>query len=102
MATGLTSLNALYRAFGDLRRALDDNDVNAIHEATNAIKLAADDVRAQGAWKMDPALAEKLDTLRPVIEAARVRVNLATDDVRQRLARLAQNGAGGTSATYGR
>ena len=36
------------------------------------------------------------------IESARVRVNLATDDVRQRIALLAHTGAEGTPLTYGR
>ena len=51
---------------------------------------------------MDPVLKQKIEALRPMIESARVRVNLATDDVRQRIALLAHTGAEGTPLTYGR
>lgn len=102
MATGIASLDVLYAAFGDLRRALDTQDPGAINAASKAVKAATDEVRAQGAWKMDPILNEKLKALRPLIESARVRVNVASDDVRQRIALLAQNGAESASATYSR
>lgn len=102
MATGIASIDALYAAFGELRRALDTHDAGAIAAATQAVKAATDDVRAQGAWKMDPVLSAKLDELRPLIEAARVRVNVASDDVRQRVALLAQHGTDSVTATYGR
>lgn len=102
MATGIASIDALYEAFGELRRALDSQDATAINTATRAVKVATDDVRAQGAWKMDPALNEKLKALAPLIQSARVRVNLATDDVRQRISLLAAHGAQGTPLTYRR
>ncbi len=102
MATGVASIDALYEAFGDLRRALDAQDASAINAANSAVKAATDAVRAQGAWKMDPALNEKLSALMPMIESARVRVNLASDDVRQRIGMLADRGAQGTALTYGR
>ncbi len=102
MATGIASIDTLNAAFGELRRALDSHDIAAISTATKAVKRATDDVRAQGAWRQDPALTEKLNELRPLIEAARLRVNLASDDVRQRIALLAQHGADVAPATYGR
>lgn len=102
MATGIASIDRLYTVFGELRRALDTHDAGAISSATQAVKAATDDVRAQGAWKMDAALKAKLDELRPLIDAARVRVNVASDDVRQRVALLAQNGTENATATYGR
>lgn len=101
MAGGPASLDALHAACGQLRRALDAHDADAINTATRAVKIATDAVRAQGAWKMDSALSDTLNSLRPLIESARIRVNLASDDVRRRLARLAENGAS-ASATYGR
>jgi hypothetical protein len=101
MAGGVASLDDLHTAFGDLRRALDANDPDAINSATRAVKRAADTVQAQGAWKTGPELSEKLNALRPLIESARVRVNLASDDVRRRVGLLVEHGAA-SSATYGR
>lgn len=101
MAGGVASLDDLHTAFGDLRRALDASDADAINAAARAVKRAADAVQAQGAWKTGPALSEKLNSLRPLIESARIRVNLASDDARRRVALLAEQGAA-SSATYGR
>lgn len=101
--TGVASLDALYTAFGELRRALDSQDPIAIAAANRAISTATDKVRAHGAWRFDPELRERLETLSPMIESARVRVNLASDDVRQRLSLLARGGTAQVSGlTYGR
>ncbi|MCC6482419.1 MAG: hypothetical protein IT554_08435 [Sphingomonadaceae bacterium] len=102
MASGIASLDKLHAAFGDLRRALDTYDAAKINAAAAVVKAATEDVRAQGAWTMDPALRQKIEALRPLIESARVRVNLASDDVRQKIALLTQSGADGMPLTYGR
>ncbi len=102
MATGIASLEKLQQAFAELRCALDSQDAAQIHAATAIVKAATEDVRSQGAWKMDPVLKQKIEALRPLIESARVRVNLASDDVRQRISLLAHNGAQGTPLTYHR
>ena len=102
MANGIASLDRLAEAFGQLRRALDSGEASEINAAAAIVKAATDDVRAQGAWRMDPVLKQKIEALRRMIESARVRVNLATDDVRQRIALLAHTGAEGTPLTYGR
>lgn len=102
MPSGIASLEKLQAAFAELRRALDSQDAAQINAATAIVKAATDDVRSHGAWKMDPALKQKIEALRPMIESARVRVNLASDDVRQRISHLAQSGAEGTPLTYGR
>ena len=95
--------DALYEAFGDLRRALDTRDASEIHNATKKVKAASDTVRTQGAWKMDAELRGKLESLKPLIESARVRVNIASDDVRQRIALLGGNAGNSASAnTYSR
>tara|TARA_R110000787_G_scaffold74167_4_gene165047 strand:+ start:494 stop:808 length:315 start_codon:yes stop_codon:yes gene_type:complete len=101
--TGIASVDALYEAFGDLRRALDTRDASEIHNATKKVKAASDTVRTQGAWKMDAELRGKLESLKPLIESARVRVNIASDDVRQRIALLGGNAGNSASAnTYSR
>ena len=102
MPGGNTSIDSLTGAFGDLRRALDSQDAAAINSATRALKAATDDARAHGAWHMTPELKEKLTALLPKMESARVRVNLASDDVRRRIAMLGDNGANNASLTYGR
>lgn len=102
MTAGIASVDALYEAFGDLRRALDTQDPSLIQNATRAVSAAAADVRAQGAWRMDSQLRMKLESLAPLIESARVRVNLASDDVRRRVALLADRGAQSAPLTYGR
>lgn len=100
--TTRASVDALTEAFGALRAALDTRDAAAIMAASKAVRTACDDVRAQGAWRLDPAVRAKLEALVPMIEAARVRVNLASDDVRQRIAMLAQHGVETAAATYTR
>lgn len=102
MPSGIASLEKLQAAFGELRHALDSQDAAQISAATAIVKAATDDVRSHGAWKMDADLRQKIEALKPMIESARVRVNLASDDARQRISRLAQNGAQGTPLTYGR
>lgn len=100
--TTRTSVNSLYDAFGALRRALDTQDAAAIMAASKAVRVACEGVRAQGAWQLDPDVRAKLEELVPMIEAARVRVNLASDNVRQRIAMLAQSGVETAAATYTR
>lgn len=102
MSGGIASLEKLQQAFAELRRALDSQDAGQINAATAVLKAATDDVRSHGAWKMDADLKQKIDALKPMIESARVRVNIASDDVRQRISHLAQNGAQGTPLTYSR
>lgn len=102
MATGVASIEVLQKAFGDLRRALDAQDASLINDATKAVRGAVDAVRAQGAWHIEPQLRKMLESLVPTIESARVRVSLASDDVRGRIAMLADRGAENTALTYRR
>ncbi len=102
MPNGIASLEKLTDAFNELRRALDSYDSAQINAAAALVKAATDEVRAQGVWAKDPALKEKIEALKPMIESARVRANLASDTVRQRLGLLAQTGAENVSLTYQR
>lgn len=103
MATGIASIDALDEAFGELRRALETHDASRINAATKKLSAVLDSVKSQGAWRMEPALRDKLDALLPAIESARVHVNLASDDVRQRIGMLADRGANkAASLTYRR
>jgi len=102
MRLGLTALDELFAAFEDLREVLDCQDAAAIERASGRVSKAAAAVRAIGAWRSDPAVIERLATLLPLIEAARVRTNLLADYSRQRLAMLASRGAAPARMTYGR
>lgn len=99
---GVAALERMTQAFGVLRTALDSNDASAIFEASRKVREATAEVRAHGAWRSDPVMREKLTALIPLIESARVRVNLSSDNVRQRIALLADYGQGGVQATYSR
>ncbi|MEO8723642.1 MAG: hypothetical protein ABI395_08995 [Sphingobium sp.] len=89
-------------AFAVLRAALDSNEPAAILKASRQVSEATAEVRIHGAWRSDPVIKEKLSALMPLIEAARIRVNLSSDNVRQRIALLADYGQDGVQATYHR
>lgn len=102
MPLGLAALDDLFAAFEQLRDALDGIDVAAIEAAGNRVGHAAAAVRAIGAWRSDPAVVERLKAMPPLLESARVRINLLSDHANQRLAMLATHGARHAPLTYGR
>ena len=102
MPLGIAALDSLGQAFDDLRAALGGNDPHAIEAATARVGQAAAAVRAIGAWRSDPAVADRLAALAPLIESARIRVNLLADHTSQRLSVLAAHGAIAAPLTYGR
>ncbi|GLI97772.1 hypothetical protein [Sphingobium sp. BS19] len=98
----LSALDALREAFADLRNALDGDDMAQVDAATARVREATAQVRAQGAWRDEPAVREKLNSLMPIIDAARVRTNVLTDNARQRMDLLAAHGADHAPLTYRR
>ena len=102
MPLGLAALNDLHDAFEELRAVLGGNDVAAIESATHRVSRAAAGVRAIGAWRSDTALADRIRAMLPLIDSARVRVNLLADHASQRLSILASHGARTAPLTYGR
>ena len=102
MPSGSAAINRLHTAFGVLRSALDSNDPAAILAASTEVRAITSDIRAQGAWRQDPVLHEKIQSLLPLIESARLRVNMASDHVRQRISLLADYGSEDAKPTYGR
>lgn len=102
MPLGLVALDDLFDAFEDLRDVLDGHDATAIEMASNRVSRAAASVRAIGAWRSDPDVVERLSALVPMLDSARIRVNLLTDHAHQRLAILAAHGAHSVPLTYGR
>ncbi|HKY83012.1 MAG TPA: hypothetical protein VJM09_16265 [Sphingobium sp.] len=102
MPLGLAALDDLFSAFEELRAALDGTDAIAIEAAANRIDRAAASVRAIGAWRSDEAVKARLTALVPLLESARVRINVLADHAGQRLSILASHGSTQAPLTYGR
>lgn len=102
MPLGLAALDDLFSAFEELRGVLDGVDPLAIEAAGNRIDKAAAAVRAVGAWRSDEAVKARLTTLMPLLESARVRINVLTDQANQRLSILASHGSTQAPLVYGR
>lgn len=102
MPLTLAALDELANAFEELRGVLGGNDAAAIEQASARVGQAASAVRAIGAWRSDPAVTERLKAMVPLLESARMRVNLLSDHTSQRLSILASHGAQTAPLTYGR
>lgn len=102
MPLGLAALDDLFAAAERLRHALGESDAQAIDAAAARVGQAAGAVRAIGAWRSDPAVADRLKALGPLLESARVRSHLLADHAAQRLSLLAAHGATTAPLTYSR
>ena len=102
MPLGVAALDDLFSAFEELRVALDGTDVTTIDAAASRVSRCAAAVRAIGAWRADDAIRARVAALLPLIEAARVRINVLTDHAGQRLALLAAHGSTQAPLVYGR
>ncbi|HEX7876972.1 MAG TPA: hypothetical protein VF489_10360 [Sphingobium sp.] len=102
MPLGLAALDDLFAAFDELRSALDGADVATIEAATRQVDKSAAAARAIGAWRADAAVKARLTALLPLLESARVRINVLSDHASQRLAILASHGSTQAPLTYGR
>ena len=100
--TGGADIDSMTEAFTQLRYALESNDAARILDASRVVREATMRVRANGEWRMNGELHDKLTDLVPLIESARLRVNLASDDVRKKLSLLADRGGSEAKITYGR
>lgn len=102
MPLGLVALDDLFDAFEDLRDVLDGSDAAAIELASNRVSHAAAAVRGIGAWRSDTHTVARLTAMLPLLDSARVRVNVLSDYANQRLAILAAHGSSHAPLTYGR
>ena len=98
----LSALDQLRDAFADLRNALDGDDVALVDAATQSVRDATARVRAAGAWRDEPAVRDRLNSLMPLIDAARIRTNVLNDNARQRIDLLSAHGHGQGPLTYSR
>lgn len=92
----------LENVMGLLRQSLDHRDAAAIMLATKEVAIAVDAVRARQGEEISPEIHARLNAMTGMIENARVRVNVAADDVRRRIDQLAQQGVEGAASLYGR
>lgn len=95
-------LDLLRDALAALRDALDGDDVSGIDAATARVSSAVSQVRAVGAWRDEPVLRERIASVVPLMEAARIRTSVLADQTRQRIALLAEYGAMSAPLTYKR
>lgn len=103
MTATVASVDGLENAFDALHRALEGRDAAAILSATRDIRAAVDELRSARGGTLDTELRARLEVLLPEIDTARVKVNQASDTVRQRMERLAQRGVETAAPlTYGR
>ncbi len=102
MPLGLAAIDNLSHAFDELRAVLDGVDAAAIEQASARVANAAAGVQAIGAWRSDPEVVDRLKTLAPLLDSARLRVKLLADHAQQRLALLAVHGSSHAPLTYGR
>ncbi|MFZ2995891.1 hypothetical protein [Sphingobium sp.] len=102
MPLSLAALDDLFEAFEDLRDVLDGTDAVAIDIASNRVAHAAQAVRAIGAWRSDAAVLARLNAMLPMLNSARIRVNLLADHANQRLSMLSAHGSSHAPLTYGR
>lgn len=93
-------MQALHAAFADLGQALDSRDAAQMLAAGEAVRLACDAMRQAAQGEVGAETRVALENLLPFIDEARRRINVEADDVRQRIALLAQQGIEGAAATY--
>ncbi|MPT49265.1 MAG: hypothetical protein E2598_12760 [Sphingobium sp.] len=96
------SVEHLEKVLTMLRQSLDHKDAAAIMLATREVGVAIDAVRARQSEVISPEIRSRLEAMVPMIENARMRVNVAADDVRRRIDHLAQQGVEQASSLYGR
>ncbi len=92
----------LNAAFADLRLALESKDAARMLSAGEAVRLASEAVAQNVRQGVDADARTVLENLLPLIDETRMQINLAADDVRQRMAILAQQGIGGATSLYAR
>jgi len=81
----LAILDRLASCHEALIRALDGNDLAAIEGATLALADAVASARANQDWSGTPDLRERLLSLAALAQAAQIRVNFLTDNIRRRV-----------------
>ncbi|HKR18101.1 hypothetical protein [Rhizorhapis sp.] len=96
------ALDRLGNGFSELIELLDGDDIERLETVIAEVRVALEDVRAEGAWRDTHEVTGRIQQIMPLVEAARIRVNFLTDLNRQRVDMLARHGGRMTLSTYKR
>jgi plasmid stability protein len=102
MSGGTVAIDELNAAFLQMREALDSENTGAMFEASRIMSQAILRVKSHGSWQVNAELREHLTSLLPLIEEVRVRVNLASDHVRERISMISDRGGADAKFVYSR
>ena len=81
-------LQRLEVCHGHLIEALDGDDLDALNDSIWALQTAVDAARGTGAWRDVPEAKERALRISALAEAAMMRVNILTNETRERLAAI--------------
>ena len=96
------ALDRLGNGFSELIELLDGDDVERLETVIAEVRIALEDVRAEGAWRDAQEVTGRIRNIMPLVEAARIRVNFLTDQNRQSVDMLARHSGRITPGTYKR
>ena len=85
------AIDRVGNGFSELLELLDGQDNARMEAVLEEVRVALEEVRAQGAWRETFEVTNRIREIMPLIEAARVRVNFLTDETRQRVDLLAHH-----------
>ncbi len=83
-----SALDALARVQSELNTALGGHDPRAINAACDQFRTALFEVRAVGAWRAHPELAQSAASILARVELAQQHVKNLTREMRERMAVL--------------
>lgn len=95
-------LERLSAGFSELLAALDSDDIGAVEAAMSKLRGTLADVRATANWQDNDGIKARIRDIMPLIEAARIRVNVLSDMTRQRIDLLSAHGGRTGTSVYGR
>jgi hypothetical protein len=83
------AIDRIGSGFSELLELLDGQDNTRMEAVLQEVRVALEEVRAEGTGRDTHEVTGRIRDIMPLIEAARVRVNLLTDETRQRVDLLA-------------
>ena len=96
------ALDRLGNGFSELIELLDGDDVERMETVIAEVRQALEEVRAEGAWRDTQEVTGRIREIMPLVEAARVRVNILTDLNRQNVDLMAHHSGRMSLSTYRR
>jgi 2-keto-3-deoxy-galactonokinase len=86
--TPLAVIDDLAAASTRLRGAMEESDVPELETAMEEFRQSLERVQAIGAWRVDPILKQRIQSLLPHLEASRMLACLLGDLTGQKLASI--------------